>query len=185
MTWDGSPITIPIIIAFVFFFIGLGGGWKRTIGYIVCTYASIVIASQRNTKYVDFFSAQFNLTETGMNRYQREALFFAIAVVVIFFVLRIIYGYVWKPLPSNRPYVPPDHTGWDNLLRGLICGALGWVLGSVLFAAGLGTAGFTLAGSANRREFVAQAQMITTTISILRYTIQPWVPGLLPAVLLV
>lgn len=175
--WSSNYIYVPGILAVVLFFVGLGASWRRVIGYVICTYAAIVIASQHYQTLTEFTGRQFGLTDSSLTWRQQSSIVFIVALGILYIGLLALYNAVWRPRGSAS-MSSPTVSGWSKLLRGLTCALSGWVMGAIVVAAMLVTASIDPKSvGAYSASGTLERGMVLGVNEITGHLIEPWLPG--------
>jgi hypothetical protein len=166
-------LVFPITLAFVFWFAGLVGSWRRTITCLVFSYAALIIASQHNAFVADM--QLLSVLASEANRVQKCALGFALSMIAIFIVLCVLFTIMWGTATKR-----PLSGALSRLAQSTLTAIAGWTLG-VMLAISLVTlendpVSFPGVGS----EIRLYADVVTKTSQVTISLITPWLPDSLP-----
>jgi hypothetical protein len=162
MSYEADTLlALPAGLAVLLGIIGLTGRWRRVWGYLLCTYAALVIAAQ----HYRFLS--------GLDPVGLGGGVYGIAVAVLWLALLIAYGLVWHPTRGEKQDESRKRGFFGRLIGAALCAVAGWGLGAML-----ATSGSSMLWGDTAQSF--SGHPIGMTVDVVARAIEFWLPGPLP-----
>jgi hypothetical protein len=116
---------IPFVLALFLWLVGMKGGWRRLFFGLLLSYAAIILACQHYKLITNL--DWFRINARYFQPQQQAALAFSLTLTAALIGLNVLYSLLWRPVNPQKA-----SGGLLAFLRGVMLGAVGWILGVML-----------------------------------------------------
>lgn len=118
---------IAIIVAFIYWLIGLTGTWKRAFWLILFSFVAFIIAFQHSNSLLELVTN--NSLFYKKSEYSNGAFSYLLLFGLIFIILIVLYHILWANKQQNKSNSEP---GLVKFAQSLLTALVGWGVGVIL-----------------------------------------------------